>query len=52
LHHGRRQHQHAEQQSAEGMITALGAKNDLTEEDLRESWREFWAAAEQKGANP
>ena len=29
-----------------GMIAALGAKNDLTEEKLLAGWRRFWAAAE------
>jgi hypothetical protein len=34
-----------------GMTAALGVENDLTEEKLREGWRQFWQAADE-GAKP
>ena len=35
-----------------GMTAALGVENDVTDEELREGWRQFWGAAEQEGAKP
>ncbi len=29
-----------------GMTAALGGENDVTEEELREGWQEFWQKAD------
>ncbi len=33
-----------------GMTAALGGEDNLTEEELRQSWREFWSESDETGA--